>query len=718
MGRILAIRFLNARPSRLLCLLIALSCGIPPALADKDDAVPVEQVAIIAQRLDVARSSVQKSLGATSYTLTNDAVENRPSGETTTLDQVLLQMPGVSEDGLGNLHVRGSTSELEYRLNGVALPEGLTDLGDMLSTRVADNVELVTGALPAQFGLRTAGVVNITTKSGAYLNGGEAELYGGSYSEIEPALEFGRAFDNADLFATANYIQDNAGLAPPDRASPLHDHTQKLQGLAVGNYTLGADTRISLILGTSQNWFDIPNAHGANAATTASTGDFQRPLMVDGISSFSSEKLDRRQKMSMQFAVLSYLETFGKGTLQASAFAQRSQSAYRPDWLGELLFNGLSQRIDNSKTTAGIQADAEYPVGQSHTLRSGILATDAKDSFAVETWSLPIDGNGQQVSQLPLHVLTNAVGNDFEFSAYAEDEWKATSSLIVNYGVRFDRADLARAESTISPRINAVWEKDGTTVHIGYARLFTPPNLANEADPRSRPMGTTAMLPIITGSTPKAEIDDYFDIGSQHKFENLTLGLDAYLSQASDLLAQGQFGSVLIWTPYNFANGQRKGIEFSATYTKGPLSLWGNFAIARAVGRDIISNQFYFTPAQLSVVSSHSTPLDGGQVLTGLGGVSYSIAHMQLSADLAFGSGYRRSLGGLPNGSTLSPHTQANFTVVYHLGDANDDMFDLRLDMLNAFNNRYAILDGTALGGGLPQWSLSRAVYVGVEKSI
>ncbi len=52
------------------------------------------------------------------------------------------------------------------------LPEGLSVFSQALSPRLAGNVELITGALPAEYGLRTAGIIDITTKSGASSNGG------------------------------------------------------------------------------------------------------------------------------------------------------------------------------------------------------------------------------------------------------------------------------------------------------------------------------------------------------------------------------------------------------------------------------------------------------------------------------------------------------------------------------------------------------------------
>jgi hypothetical protein len=77
------------------------------------------------------------------------------------LNQVLLRAPGVVQDGFGQVHVRGDHGSLQYRLDGVQLPEGLSLFSQVLSPRFANSISLLTGALPAQFGLRTAGVVDI-----------------------------------------------------------------------------------------------------------------------------------------------------------------------------------------------------------------------------------------------------------------------------------------------------------------------------------------------------------------------------------------------------------------------------------------------------------------------------------------------------------------------------------------------------------------------------
>src|SRR4051812_12559727 len=83
-----------------------------PSLDEPDDddgpGKPITELIVTAKRLDAARANIEPSLGASTYTLTNEVLETRPGGETTRLNQVLLQTPGVAQDGGGQLHVRQS----------------------------------------------------------------------------------------------------------------------------------------------------------------------------------------------------------------------------------------------------------------------------------------------------------------------------------------------------------------------------------------------------------------------------------------------------------------------------------------------------------------------------------------------------------------------------------------------------------------------------------
>ncbi|HET8611306.1 MAG TPA: TonB-dependent receptor, partial [Sphingomonas sp.] len=150
-----------------------------PSPAKKAEApAPAEAPAIIVtgSRLSADRATVRDSIGATSYGIDKTAIEALPGGSDQGLNQLVLQLPGVVQDGFGQLHVRDDHNGLQYRINGTILPEGLSLFGQALSPRLIDSFALITGAMPAQYGLDTAGVIDITTRSGRVANGGAISL--------------------------------------------------------------------------------------------------------------------------------------------------------------------------------------------------------------------------------------------------------------------------------------------------------------------------------------------------------------------------------------------------------------------------------------------------------------------------------------------------------------------------------------------------------------
>jgi hypothetical protein len=120
-------------------------------------------VTVNAQRLDRARNGLLPEVGSSVYRITQADINALPQGENTPLNQVLLQAPGVANDSYGQVHVRGDHADLQYRINGIVIPEPITGFGQSFDTRIIDQVNLVTGALPAQYGYRTAGIVDIRT---------------------------------------------------------------------------------------------------------------------------------------------------------------------------------------------------------------------------------------------------------------------------------------------------------------------------------------------------------------------------------------------------------------------------------------------------------------------------------------------------------------------------------------------------------------------------
>lgn len=681
----------------------------PASQKSREAGQNVDEVVVTAKRLDAARDTIEPGLGASTYSLPSQFVDNLPGGTNNQLNQVILQAPGATQDSFGQLHIRGDHANLQYRLNNVILPEGLAVFGQTLSPRLAKNVELITGALPAQYGLRTAGIVNISTKTG-FQNGGEVSLYGGSHGEIEPSFEYGATSGANSGFISGSYLQNELGIESPDGSStPLHDRTRQLQLFGYGDHIIDDSSRITAIAGTSNSYFQIPNRRGLHPALG---------LVVNGQSDFLSDDLDERQHESTSYGILSYLHSGDRLTTQASLFARYSTLSFRPDPVGDLLFDGIAQSAQKRDFAAGLQVESVYQLTDSHTLRGGIIVQGDRATSDTSSDVLPVDASGAQTSDVPLTIVDNSAKTSWTYSAFLQDEWKLTDGLTLNYGLRFDQLQSYRDENQLSPRVNLVWQPgSGFTFHAGYARYFTPPPTELVASETvSKFVGTTAEPPGVGATAPYSERSHYFDVGAQQKIGALTLGVDSYYKKVRNLLDEGQFGAPIILTPFNYEDGKVYGVEFTANYTRGPLSLYGSFAISKAQGRNIISSQFNFDPADLAYIATHYIPLDHDQRYTASAGASYKWADTVFSADMIYGSGLRRD-GLTPNGDKLPAYTQINFSVSHSFAGAPGGPIEVRLDLINAFDNSYEIRDGSGIGVGAPQFGPRRGVFVGLTKS-
>src|SRR5579862_4461876 len=64
----------------------------PPAL---------DEVVVIAQRLNEARNGIQTQTGASIYTINEAAIGAEPGGDNQLLNQVIMQAPDVAQDSFG-----------------------------------------------------------------------------------------------------------------------------------------------------------------------------------------------------------------------------------------------------------------------------------------------------------------------------------------------------------------------------------------------------------------------------------------------------------------------------------------------------------------------------------------------------------------------------------------------------------------------------------------
>ncbi len=711
----------------------------------------LSDVVVTAEKLNAARAAIQPQIGASTYTIGKLAIETLPGGDNTALNQVILQAPGVAQDSYGQLHIRGEHNGLQFRLDGVILPEGLSVFSQALSPRLADKVELITGALPAEYGLRTAGIIDITTKSGEFDNGGSVTVYGGSHGDIEPSFEYGGSSGNLNFFVSGSYLQNDLGIESPDgRSDPLHDHTEQYQGFAYLEDIIDPESRVSAIFGTSDQRFQIPDVsgglNGGITATDPSDPADTVPINVNGQTDFPSEDLNENQAENTQYGVFSYLHTTDRFTGQVSLFARYSTLKFTPDPVGDILYNGISQVADKTDVSGGVQAEGVYRLNDQHTLRGGVIVEVDRSTSDTTSQVLLIDSTtGELVggaSAQPFTIVDNGAKTAETFSVYAQDEWKLLDNLTLNYGLRFDQFDGFRDENQVSPRVNLVWlPQPSTTIHIGYARYFTPPPfelIASESVQKfvepvaGNPNITSTAAPSVTAdTTPYAERADYYDVGAGQKLgPDFTITVDTYLKLSKHLIDEGQFGAPIILTPFNYQKGRQYGVELTGSYAHGPFTAYANAAYSVAQGEDWISSQFSFDQPSLDYVAGHYIYLDHDQRVSVSAGASYLWKGTRLSGDLIYGSGLRADLplatpistpdgplDAIPNGAEQKGYTQVNLSISHRFEDVGGKPLEIRIDVINAFDQVYELRDGSGVGVFAPQFGPRRGVFVGVTKN-
>ncbi|HUN26224.1 MAG TPA: TonB-dependent receptor [Steroidobacteraceae bacterium] len=675
-------------------------------------------VIVTAKRLNAMRSEIETQTGASTYTIDSTAIASEPGGQNVELNQVLLQAPDVVQDSFGQLHVRGDHNDLQYRLNGIILPEGISVFSQTLSPRLISSLSLITGALPAEYGLRTAGIIDLTTNSGLLAPGGYVSLYGGSHDTVQPSFEYGAGAGNFSYYLTGDMLKNDLGIESPDGSSnPLHDHSTQGHGFGYFEDILDPTDRVAVIVGTSDDEFQIPNQRG-----------LEPPLGLDvnGQTDYLSDDLNESQHELTQYGIFSWQHSAGDLNWQSSLSARYTSLHFQPDWTGDLLYNGIAQDAFKSDTALAWQTDGSYQLDTAHTLRAGFYLQHDGSTSNTTSGVLPIDSLGVQTSDTPEYIEDNGNQTQEIESAYLQDEWKMFSGFTLNYGVRFDHYSAYSSGSQTSPRVNFVWEfASDTTVHGGYSRYFTPPPFELIGSETFAKFANTTALPpgsVTEDTAPFAERADYYDFGVQQKLlgKALTLGVDAYGETSQNLIDEGQFGAPIILTPFNYRYGRIGGIEFTENYVMHAFSVYGNLAFQSAKGKDVESSQFNFTAPQLAFIEDNYIHLDHEERVSASGGVAYEWHGTRLSADAIFGTGLRDDLVlpdgfDVPNGAHTPSYQVVNLGATHTFRLEGDTALELRFDVINLFDKLYEIRSGTGIGVFAPQWGASRGVFGGLE---
>ena len=722
---------------------------------------PVSPAEIVAQRnnsFDQARSNLYTTIGTTSDTISHDTIEALPQGANAPVEKVLLQTPGVSQDSAasGLLHVRNDHANVQFRINGVLLPDGVTGFGSIFDTNFIGSASLVVGALPAEYGLRTVGLVDLTTRNDVFNNTGSISYYFGSRETIQPSFEYGgtfgancpsansamptkapassaNCFGGVQYYFTGSYLQTNEGIENSTPfLNPVHDFSQQERGLAYMSTFIDPYTRLSLIAGTYNATFQIPNVFNTPLFPGIATPVF-------GFSNFDSSKLNERQNEQTQYGVLALQRSINGFDGQISYFTRYNNLHFIPDPAGDLLLNGIASDISRQSYTNGFQGDASYVVNPAHTLRAGFFVSAEQTWVDNTSFVEPVDPVTMTASPTPFSITDDVQKLGWLAGVYAQDEWKITDKLTMNAGLRFDQMWQFVDANQLSPRLSFTYKPlDGTTFHAGYARYFTPPVLV-EAAPANIALfnNTTGQAPNAGTSPVLPERSHYFDAGMNQKIvfgcttsglkdcTTLDLGLDAYYKIAKDLIDNGQFGQALVLSAFNYNQGVAQGVEFSAKYHSGNFQAYANLAVSQEKATQPVSNQFLFDNTmpladlggltRFQYLSTHWIYTDHNQFVSGSAGLAYRWNGTTVSTDMIYGSGLRT---GDANIDAVAPYAQFNVGVARDFDMPDHQPVTVRFDVVNVFDTVYQIRSGTGIGVFAPQYGPRRGYFIGIKKKI
>jgi outer membrane receptor protein involved in Fe transport len=693
-------------------------------------AVDSDAVEIRAQRSLISRAS-----SSSRTEISSEQIDRLPGGQTVSLPKLLVTTnPGMIQGPFGQIFTRGNHANLQYQIDGIQLPDSLSGtFGDAFSPANIDRMEVITGGIPAEYGNRMAGVVNIVTKSGARAPGGWLGMTYGSYGQASPEFSYGGSNGDGSFgyFLSGSYSQTDRGLDTPEPASEsqqdqggkeaIHDHSSGNDEFAKLDWRMDRADKVSLVLYNEQRTFEIPNYPSSFLPTdpffSGSNADGSSFVDAYGNGSFNWAPPGTNDSQSEANA---YAELVWRHELSDQAWLQLA-----PYWkYSAVQFNGdpandLADAADGGSpnsfeenrrvNNAGLKGDSGFRGGPSQQWKAGFQLQGSQASGPVSVTTVDPSNPAATLSS-----QDDSLDKGFQGSLYVQDEVQVTPSVILNAGLRYDAtqvifADAQSFDSLWQPRMGLSWmATPSSKLHLFYGRLFQPAPAEDLRDTFNS-LGAGQLSPYDI----KAEKDNYYESGLDQQWGRQVLSVNVYYKDAVDMLDDTQLLNTAISQPYNFSVGYAYGTEVSV---QGKLSdTWSdtvNYSYEIAEGRGINGGIFAF-PSGTDPGGDYQF-LDHVQIHTVNGGLNFSQDGFWAGLSGLFGSGLRT---GPNNTGSLPAHVSFDGTLGYAFsGSRWWSDWKLSGDVLNVFDNAYPITVANGYNGS--HYAAGREFLVHLSKAL
>ncbi len=670
---------------------------------------------------------IQYKASSETYSVSRKDIEALPRGNNSELHDVLLTIPSATYGALKQLHIRQDHANLQFRIDGVPIPDTVSStFTDVITPRAWERADIILGGMEAQYGWRTAAVIDITSKSGTRPGFGSLQMFGGSNETLNPSFEYGGTVGEKFRYYVLNsYTSTNRGIEPPTLGhSVFHGQSERNQTYLRGDYQHDNHNNFTWLFLNSVAKYQIPTTPGlvVNPDVLALLRA-QNPAF----NPVASQAIDENQKEHNQYAHMVWRHDLNASNFFSLAgYFRQTRAIFRTDPFNVLVhvadpaepFSAADQ--DRMAYSGGVRLDYTYVHSKEHLIKTGfqIDRTQAINKTRLFAFQRDPVTSAPVGNVLGLNADNRLIGWRQEF--WLQDQWTPNEHWTFNLGVRGDAIQYQMSEGQVSPRVGVTYKYDNANVfHAFYGRLFTPPNLEAISFAKLNAVGTTAEPENLTNNTVRAERSHYFEVGSYHALTSwATLELTGYYKLNRYHSDAGQFGTTPLLNFFAFERGWQRGIDGALKLqVTDNLTARGNVAWGQCKGYGLQSGHFLLEQKEIEDINSPGGVFcDHMQLLTSSAVVSYKILERTtISGQMLYGSGLRTAENeGAKTNSTHSPsYTVYNLSINHVIPLPWDrQKFLIGFDVINLLDQKYFINQGEgSIGLGVAHAGMPRSFF-------
>jgi hypothetical protein len=550
------------------------------------------------------------------------------------LEAVLVTFPGFAQNANGAIHPRGAHNQMTFVIDGLAISDQLTGaFANALDAGVVQNVELMTGNIPAEFGSKVSGVAVITSRSGYGLNrrmAGDVMMSAAGFDTWHGAAQVGGGRGRVGYFASGSGMRTDRFL---DQVSidNLHNAGHFSRGFGrIDVHASGRDTLRFHVMG-GRSHFEI-----ANLRSQALAGQ------------------DQQQTLSDAAGWVSYLRTLDvRSTLEATV-GYRATSATLGGSPGDTPVTASQRR-----RLATLTASARYTrVLRRHTFRSGVdlqrfpvretfvmgltsPAFNAPDSAHFNASLLPFDLSR---GGAPFVFHDAKVGRMMSAFGQSSLRWGALTAAL---GVRYDDYRFLVNGRQLQPRLGIAYALPGGVIRASYNRNYqTPPNenLLLSSSVAASQLAPQSVTQALGGSYRpiRPERQNVFEVGFQRPVRTLAIvDLSVYRKTSRDQQDNNNFFDTGIIFPTALAAIRVEGADLRVTFPRQyGVSGTASATVGRAISTPPFTGGLFLGQDAIDVLSSGPFRIDHDQVLSVHSTVQYTAPRgVWMSASVRYDSG-------------------------------------------------------------------------------